>query len=73
MVRQLKGIIVGAVENMACFETPDGERYEIFGLNNGPELLEMMGGAAAGAVAPRSESDDAVRRGPDRGIYGRGL
>ena len=41
MVLQLKGIIVGVVENMAYFETPDGERYEIFGPSNGPELVDM--------------------------------
>jgi len=43
MVRQLKGIIVGVVENMAYFQTPDGERYEIFGPGNGPELVNMTG------------------------------
>jgi len=43
MVRQLKGIIVGIVENMAYFETPSGERYEIFGPSNGPELINMTG------------------------------
>jgi Mrp family chromosome partitioning ATPase len=43
MVRQLKGVIVGVVENMAYFQTPDGERYEIFGPSNGPELVEMTG------------------------------
>lgn len=43
MVRQLKGIIVGVVENMAYFQTPDGERYEIFGPSNGPELVDMTG------------------------------
>src|SRR5712692_1148703 len=41
MVLQLKGIIVGEVENMSYFETPDGERYEIFGSSNGPELVDM--------------------------------
>ncbi|HEY6541943.1 MAG TPA: P-loop NTPase [Ktedonobacteraceae bacterium] len=41
MVQQLKGIIVGVVENMSYFETPDGERYEIFGSSNGPELVDM--------------------------------
>jgi hybrid cluster-associated redox disulfide protein len=41
MVLQLKGIIVGVVENMAYFETPNGERYEIFGPSNGPELVDM--------------------------------
>jgi hybrid cluster-associated redox disulfide protein len=43
MVRQLKGIIVGVVENMSYFETPNGERYEIFGPSNGPELVDMTG------------------------------
>jgi len=43
MVRQLKGIIVGVVENMAYFVTPNGERYEIFGPSNGPELVDMTG------------------------------
>jgi len=43
MVRQLKGIIVGVVENMSYFETPDGERYEIFGPSNGTELVNMTG------------------------------
>jgi hybrid cluster-associated redox disulfide protein len=43
MVRQLKGVIVGVVENMAYFTTPDGERYEIFGPSNGPELVDMTG------------------------------
>src|SRR5712691_3928226 len=43
MVRQLKGIIVGVVENMAYFQTPDGELYEIFGPSNGTELVNMTG------------------------------
>jgi Mrp family chromosome partitioning ATPase len=43
MVRQLKGIIVGVVENMAYFQTPDGERYEIFGPSNGLDLINMTG------------------------------
>jgi len=43
MVQQLKGIIVGVVENMSYFETPEGVRYEIFGQSNGPELVEMTG------------------------------
>jgi len=43
MVRQLKGVIVGVVENMAYFQTPDGERYEIFGPTNGPDLVDMTG------------------------------
>lgn len=43
MVSQLKGIIVGIVENMAYFETPSGEHHEIFGPGNGPELINMTG------------------------------
>ena len=43
MVQQLKGVIVGVVENMSYFETPDGVRYEIFGQSNGPELVDMTG------------------------------
>ncbi len=43
MVQQLKGVIVGVVENMAYFQTPDGERYEIFGPSNGAELVSMTG------------------------------
>jgi hybrid cluster-associated redox disulfide protein len=43
MVQQLKGIIVGVVENMAYFEAPTGERYEVFGPSNGPELVDMTG------------------------------
>jgi Mrp family chromosome partitioning ATPase len=43
MVQQLKGVIVGVVENMSYFQTPDGTRYEIFGPSNGPDLVEMTG------------------------------
>lgn len=43
MVQQLKGVIVGVVENMAYFETPDGIRYEIFGPSNGPDLVDLTG------------------------------
>jgi Mrp family chromosome partitioning ATPase len=43
MVQQLKGVIVGVVENMSYFQTPDGERYEIFGPSNGTDLVELTG------------------------------
>src|SRR5258707_13156621 len=39
MVRQLKGIIVGVVENMAYFQAPDGERYEILVPSNVTDLV----------------------------------
>src|SRR5216683_4461462 len=50
MVLQLKGIIVGVVENMAYFETPDGERYEIFGPSNGTDLVSMTGAPLLGQL-----------------------
>jgi hybrid cluster-associated redox disulfide protein len=50
MVQQLKGIIVGVVENMAYFETPSGERYEIFGPSNGTELVSMTGAPLLGQL-----------------------
>ena len=37
------GIIIVLVENMAYFEAPTGECYEIFGPSNGPELVDMTG------------------------------
>jgi hybrid cluster-associated redox disulfide protein len=43
MVRHLKGTIVGVVENMAYFETPHGERYDIFGPSQGAELVAITG------------------------------
>lgn len=48
MVRQLRGVIVGVVENMAYFETPNGERYEIFGPSNGTELVALTGAPLLG-------------------------
>lgn len=48
MVRQLKGVIVGVVENMAYFETPNGERYEIFGPSNGTDLVALTGAPLLG-------------------------
>ncbi len=50
MVQQLKGIIVGVVENMAYFETPNGERYEIFGPSNGTDLVAITGAPLLGQL-----------------------
>jgi hybrid cluster-associated redox disulfide protein len=50
MVRQLKGIIVGVVENMSYFETPNGERYEIFGPSNGTDLVGLTGAPLLGRL-----------------------
>jgi Mrp family chromosome partitioning ATPase len=39
MVHQLKGNIVGVVENMAYFRTPEGECYEVFGPSTADQLV----------------------------------
>ncbi len=43
MVQQLKGKVVGVVENMSYLTMPDGSRNELFGPSNGPELVVMTG------------------------------
>ncbi|HEV2236055.1 MAG TPA: P-loop NTPase, partial [Ktedonobacterales bacterium] len=43
MVQSLKGKIVGVVENMAYMDMPGGDRVEVFGPSNGPELVAMTG------------------------------
>ncbi|GCE13597.1 P-loop NTPase [Tengunoibacter tsumagoiensis] len=50
MVQQLKGEIVGVVENMSYFQTPSGERYEIFGPSNGTDLVGMTGAPLLGTM-----------------------
>lgn len=50
MVQQLKGVIVGVVENMSYFEAPTGERYEIFGTSNGTDLVAITGAPLLGQL-----------------------
>ena len=50
MVQQLKGSIVGVVENMSYFETPNNERYEIFGPSNATELVSVTGAPLLGQM-----------------------
>jgi hybrid cluster-associated redox disulfide protein len=50
LVQQLKGIIVGVVENMSYFQAPDGERYEIFGPSHATELVAMTGAPLLGQL-----------------------
>jgi hybrid cluster-associated redox disulfide protein len=50
MVQQLKGVIVGVVENMAYFDAPTGERYELFGPSNGTDLVSMTGSPLLGQL-----------------------
>jgi len=50
MVRHLKGTILGIVENMSYFETPNGERYELFGPSRGSELVGVTGAPLLGRL-----------------------
>ena len=50
MVQHLKGTILGIVENMSYFETPNGERYELFGPSQGSELVSTTGAPLLGRL-----------------------
>jgi hybrid cluster-associated redox disulfide protein len=50
MVHHLKGSIIGIVENMSYFETPNGERYELFGPSRGSELVGVTGAPLLGTL-----------------------
>lgn len=50
MVQTLKGKIIGVVENMAFMDLPDGQRMEVFGPSNGPELVAMTGSPLIGQL-----------------------
>jgi hybrid cluster-associated redox disulfide protein len=41
MVQQLKGVIVGIVENMVWYEDANGNHIELFGAGSGTELVTM--------------------------------
>src|ERR1700693_2662763 len=41
MVQQLKGVIVGIVENMVWYEDANGNHIELFGKGNSTELISM--------------------------------
>ncbi len=43
MVKTLKGRVIGVVENMAYMTMPNGERVEVFGPSNGPDLVYTTG------------------------------
>ena len=61
MAEKLKLEVIGVVENMAGFVTPDGERYAIFGEGGGEELAIELGVPLMGKVpltmALREQSD----------------
>ncbi len=55
--------VVGVIENMSAFVTPDGERYPVFGTGGGQELAESAGVPLLGQIPIES----AVAAGGDEG------
>ena len=55
--------IVGVVENMSEFVTPDGDRYPLFGAGGGEELAHQAGVPLLGRIP----IEEAVARGGDSG------
>ena len=56
--------IVGVLENMAGFTTPDGETFDIFGTGGGESLADELGVPLLGSVP----IDPRVAEGADAGI-----
>lgn len=56
--------VLGAVENMAGFVTPTGERYDIFGSGGGKELADNFGIPLLAQIP----IDISIREGGDRGV-----
>jgi ATP-binding protein involved in chromosome partitioning len=66
---QTKQAILGVIENMSWFESPDGARIAIFGQGGGRQVAENLS-AALGAEVPllgQVPLDQAVREGSDAG------
>ena len=55
--------IVGVVENMSAYVTPDGESHELFGAGGGSDLAERIGAPLLGSIP----IDAAVAAGGDAG------
>jgi len=55
--------IVGVVENMSAYVTPDGESHELFGAGGGNDLAERIGAPLLGSIP----IDAAVAAGGDAG------
>jgi len=64
MFQELKVPILGVVENMSYFETPSGEKVDIFGSGGGEKLAAMTGVPYIGSIP----IDPEVRIGGDAGI-----
>ena len=42
--------VVGVIENMSAYVTPDGERHELFGAGGGNDLAEQIGAPLLGSI-----------------------
>lgn len=63
MARRSAMPVVGVIENMSYFETPEGQRYELFGRGGGRELADSLGVP----LIARIPLDPAVGEGGDVG------
>ncbi len=63
MARRSAMPVVGVIENMSYFETPDGHRFELFGRGGGRELADSLGIPLLGSIP----LDPALGQGADSG------
>ena len=64
MLEKVNVPILGLVENMSYFETPDGSRHEIFGSGGGAEIAKKFNIPLLGALP----IDTSIREGGDEGV-----
>jgi ATP-binding protein involved in chromosome partitioning len=64
MLRKVNVEVLGVVENMAGFVTPDGARYDIFGAGGGQKVAELAGAPLLASIPV----DISVREGGDLGV-----
>ena len=63
MARRSAMPVVGVIENMSYFETPEGDRFELFGRGGGRELADALGLPLIGSIP----LDPALGQGADSG------
>ena len=63
MARRSAMPVIGVIENMSYFETPEGERYQVFGRDGGRELADSLGVP----LLARVPLDPALGEGADEG------
>ena len=63
MARRSAMPVVGVIENMSYFETPEGRRFELFGRGGGRELADSLGIPLIGRIP----LDPALGEGADVG------